>query len=340
MTPGGRTLVTELGTALGLLDVDVDRVWFARPPRLLNVADAHWAALRDAVDGDGERFAAAYDNGRHFLLAPDGLRGRPPALVEWRGPMRVPGDEVAPIDLRIDHVFQVSCKYLSKITLNASPSYLFERMATGGQGRRSEDWFARVDAAGYRRLYDAALGCLDDEVRGAYPWPAEPTDLTRPLRDVLREQWKHRRPPAAFAAQWETFSRSVSACSAEAWRANLGEASPESMLWRLLRIGSAPYFVLGLERRDAGFEPLRVRVMTPWDWRHAFELLSFDIEPGGRAQPSVDWRAQVRVRRDGSRADVNGHVEVRWSHGRFNGPPEAKVYLDVPLSRVPGYVEL
>ncbi len=35
-----------------------------------------------------------------------------------------------------------------------------------------------------------------------------------------------------------------------------------------------------------------------------------------------------------------GHVEVRWSHGRFRGAPEAKVYLDTPHADVPGYSPL
>ena len=34
---------------------------------------------------------------------------------------------------------------------------------------------------------------------------------------------------------------------------------------------------------------------------------------------------------------VKGHVEIRWSHGRFSGNPEAKVYLDTPHAAVPGY---
>ena len=37
---------------------------------------------------------------------------------------------------------------------------------------------------------------------------------------------------------------------------------------------------------------------------------------------------------------VLGHVEVRWSHGLFCGPPEAKVYLDTPHTEVPGYFRL
>ena len=34
---------------------------------------------------------------------------------------------------------------------------------------------------------------------------------------------------------------------------------------------------------------------------------------------------------------MKGHVEVRWSHGRFSGNPEAKVYLDTAHAAVPGY---
>ena len=64
------------------------------------------------------------------------------------------------------------------------------------------------------------------------------------------------------------------------------------MLWRLLRIGSAPYFVLGAA--PSGF--LRLRIATPWDWRQHFELRAFDVEPRAGGQPMVAWRAVVRER--------------------------------------------
>ncbi len=38
--------------------------------------------------------------------------------------------------------------------------------------------------------------------------------------------------------------------------------------------------------------------------------------------------------------ELEGHIEVRWSHGRFGGPPEAKGYLDTPHHLVPGYFAL
>jgi hypothetical protein len=105
------------------------------------------------------------------------------------------------------------------------------------------------------------------------------------------------------------------------------------MLWRLLRIGSAPYFVLGA----SGSDSLRLRVGTPWDWRQAFRLRRFDVEPATGGQPRVDWAATYDDRAAGERRVVAGHVEIRWSHGRFSGPPEAKVYLDTPHTQVPGY---
>jgi hypothetical protein len=108
------------------------------------------------------------------------------------------------------------------------------------------------------------------------------------------------------------------------------------MLWRLLRIGAAPYFVLGSQPGNS----LRLRVATPWDWQRAHELRAFEIAPGNRKQPSVDWSAAVRSIEDQRTVEVHGHVEIRWSHGRFAGPPEAKVYLDTPHQAVPGYVPL
>jgi hypothetical protein len=102
------------------------------------------------------------------------------------------------------------------------------------------------------------------------------------------------------------------------------------MVWRLLRLQAAPYFVLGA---DLAGEPLRYRVATPWDFRQAFDLRSFDAWPDAAGQPLVRWRIDVHDRCADRDRVIDGHVEIRWSHGRFSGAPEAKVYLDTPPSR-------
>ena len=59
--------------------------------------------------------------------------------------------------------------------------------------------------------------------------------------------------------------------------------------------------------------------------------------PAASGQPQVNWSRHVRRHRRGDCASdrCRGHVEVRWSHGRFAQPPEAKVYLDTPVGRAP-----
>ena len=100
-------------------------------------------------------------------------------------------------------------------------------------------------------------------------------------------------------------------------------------------------------------DPLRYRVGTPWDFRSRFELHSFEAWPEAAGQPMVRWRAEVVERASESVEPaaaeeaaelasstpiaIEGHVEIRWTHGRFSGAPEAKVHLDTHPHDVPGY---
>src|SRR5690606_36878717 len=123
-----KTEITEIVTGVAISGApDLEAGLAARP--VANVGDDVWGRLCDLERSRQHRveFAAAWANGRHFLQAGDGLRGRAPRLVEWKGPTQAPGDEVVPADLRVDHVWLISCKYLSKVLANAAPSRLFER---------------------------------------------------------------------------------------------------------------------------------------------------------------------------------------------------------------------
>ena len=79
---------------------------------------------------------------------------------------------------------------------------------------------------------------------------------------------------------------------------------------------------------------------TPWDFSRDHRIRRFEVRPGGGGQARVEWSATVSRPDGGDDVEVCGHVEVRWSHGRFGAPPEAKVYLDTPHAGVPGYVPL
>jgi hypothetical protein len=167
--------------------------------------------------------------------------------------------------------------------------------------------------------------------------PPRAVDLTAVQRSALGKRLATGWPPQAKAA-YESLSEEVAIASAARWRAALsgGKAAAESMLWRLLRVGATPYFVLG----SSTTQTLRLRIATSWDWRQQFALNRLEIFAQSGGQPRVGWNATVKARASGVTHTVSGHMEVRWSHGRFGGPPEAKGYLDTPHHLVPGYFAL
>jgi hypothetical protein len=167
--------------------------------------------------------------------------------------------------------------------------------------------------------------------------PERASDLTSDQRDALG-RWLRSGWPEGAKADYGRLSAAVAASSVRRWEAALdaGRGAGESMLWRLLRVGSAPYFVLG----SSAARSLRLRIATSWDWRQRYVLSAFTVTAQAGGQPRVGWSARVRDRATHETHEVTGHIEVRWSHGRFGGPPEAKGYLDTPHHLVPGYCTL
>jgi hypothetical protein len=331
--PSAKTEITEIATGCAITGaVDLEEALGRRS--VANVSDAVWDRLIELHRAGGHRaeFAAAWANGRAFLEADEGLRGRPPTLVEWKGPTQAPGDEVVPADLRVDHVWLISCKYLTKVLANAAPARLFDRGLLAGPARLGGDWYAEVAAGPYQALFHQ----VRTELGTRASLPPQAVDLTPAHRAELRayhDGGRSGEPPEAYPELALAGGRA----SPDRWKRTLAQRSEaEAVLWRLLRIGSAPYFVLGASRDRS----LRLRVMTAWDWRQAYELKRIDVWGDDAGQPQVRWQAQVRERQADEVHTIDGHVEVRWSHGRFGKPPEAKVYLDTPHHRVPGYVEL
>jgi hypothetical protein len=98
------TEITEVATALGTLAPDLAGGLGARPRELRNVSDEVWDRLVVAhhAGTHTDSFETAFANGVSLLEATDGLRGRRPTLVEWKGPHRSPGDDVIPADLAVD----------------------------------------------------------------------------------------------------------------------------------------------------------------------------------------------------------------------------------------------
>jgi hypothetical protein len=327
--PGIKTEITEIATGIGALGHDLRAALEEPPGRIANVGPATWERLRRAFD-DGTSaalFSGAWRNGQAFLLAADGLRGRLPVRVEWKGPDRQVEQDPIPADLRIDHVFLVSIKTGSDVLWNRSPAQVFL-----GRSERLH-WFAETAGAEYQRLYDQAC-----RHTGLGRLPADVAALDRTSGRVLAEALPARAWPDELAAAYLALAHRVAEESARRWEETFATpARRERLAWWLLRLHQAPYYLLG----TAGGRPLRIRVDTPWDWRRTWEYEGLDMIPALSAgQPQVDWLLRSRHRVTGEVRHTAGYVEIRWSHRKFVGAPEAKVQLRSSHDDVPGYTPL
>jgi len=328
--PSDRTFVTELATGLGILGAQhVGAAIMERSPRFTNLTGEDWDRLESLWNSGSfaSELKAGYANGLAFLAASDALAIRPARIVEWTGGRRPPGDEVVPSDLRVDHVYLVSCKYMSRILHNLSPARLVDALLASGRVDDNTDWYLRVAPAEYQALYMACRESI-----GAASLPALASDLTvtdrRRLAAQLGGSW-----PDAAREPYSRLCEAISTRTAALWKGRLAPPLQEAVLWRLLRIGSAPYFILGTDGRGS----MRLRIDTPWDWRQKYRLRELRVVPQSGGQPRVGWSARYDEKHTGQERVVSGHVELRWSHGRFALPPEAKVYIDSPHDQVPGY---
>lgn len=332
--PALRTELTEIITGLGMLsEATPEEAVQNRPSVIRNVEARHWERLADALKDSNYRreINSAWENGRAFFHAKNGLRERRPLIIEWKGPHHPPGYDFLPADLRIDHVFLVSCKYLSRILANVAPAHLFHRALAIRDSRSDTDWFMLVAEKEYRQFYAS--------VRTALPsagLPANMDNLSQNDRQKIKKECA-RTWPGDLGAAYRVFSEAVSRESARIWNEAVStRRERELLLWRILRFNPAPYFILGSTRSSW----LRLRVATPWDWQQQFSLQDFVIEAEHSSQPRIRWIAQVFDRNSALTILVQGHVEIRWSHGRFCGFPEAKIYLDSSHNDVPGYFPL
>lgn len=331
--PDIRTEATEIVTGLGMLGFStLEEAVVAVPSELVNVSASTWERLQAGLSLGQNRPAAeaALENGRAFLSARAGLRGRTPARIEWKGPDHGPGYDLLPADLRVDHVYLISCKYQSRLLINTSPSNVFDNLLQTRGTPGSTNWYSLVAPSSYLRLYDAVRRAVGDQL------PEKPDRLTKEDRGRIRiacaRTW-----PVEVEPAYREFAQEVSSATAKRWCARLSSIRErELLLWRMLRFSESPYFVLG----TAGSRFVRLRIATPWDWRQQFRLKTFEVFSTLSGQPRVEWEARITDLANQVERSVQGHVEIRWSHGRFCGSPEAKIYLDTASEVVPGYYSL
>ena len=252
-----RTAVSEIVTGLGLFGFrDLGRAIAARPRFITNVDDTVFDELEEA-------FASALTDvfgwpGPTVSASPltETASAAAPLVGGVERPHKPPAYEQIPADLRVDHVYLLSCKYGSKILQNASP-----RTSSTGRSVSGEPlpWIGSMPSLPRR---------MASSTPRSWRTPVSPASARPHRTDRNIANDSGRRCPAV--------GRPNSASSGGSWRSRSpgqcrslldnisAKGEREAFVWRLLRLQAAPYFVLGADLKNV---PLHYRVTTPWDFR-------------------------------------------------------------------------
>jgi len=108
------------------------------------------------------------------------------------------------------------------------------------------DWYLEVARDAYLAFYSSVQRFLASQVA----LPDDMRDLEPHDRKRISALLRGPNLPLQVRDPYRSFCAAVSSATAERWRGRLTSvAAREEMLWRLLRIGSAPYYVLGSSKQ-------------------------------------------------------------------------------------------
>lgn len=341
-----KTEATELAVGFGILGVDPATAVYA------DVADRFEGTLTE------NKFATFQDTYRRNtdLARPietlwflgDRLREEHPELfparltVRWLGGVQQAGTVRGAKDLEVGTTV-ISVKADSRVVMNCSPTNLFVQLPQGElTSTVGDDWFILTAHDEFQALFELVNGVTEYSSVADFM-----TKTSRAEKKVLGLVCQVLQGAQAqeFQRRYVSMCRVAANVSAAMFTAylqktlatNRAGALREQVLGHFLRLDSTRYILAGLEGR----EPFAVLIPSLTEWRSHFELATIIAEPDLQAeQGKVKFFLSVKGR-SGAVQEVPYHAEIRWSHGKFCGNPEAKLYRDFPRwDMAPGFGKL
>lgn len=337
------TKTTELSVALGLLDIDpLESIYN-------DIADRIGKLDRDTYDAviaelNSSKKAKIY---KKLRIVGDNIRikylnGRPVSKVEWMGLSKQRKTVSVSKDLYIeDHRLYVSVKSDSNVVFNLSPYNLLQALPTGSPTANKEtNWFLQTVPEKYDELYQF----VRNGFRGTSILPLIISDFDKSAGKTTKkevQEWLtnlNSGQKAEFEGLYIRMCHAVAEKSSHLFmenrrnikRSQLNSAN-ELILKTFLRLNSTPYILAGLE--DGKPFAVEVPDVTTWfeQWKFTDIKARADTD---REQCVVDFGLKL-TSKENKIIELPYHAEIRWSHGKFCGNPEGKLYKNFKWSDVP-----
>ena len=321
-----RTIITELGFCLGLLNHDNSHTM----PQIDGMDESHWHQLMRVQPNP--KFQEIYNlsrkQGRIFGNSLFQIES-----INWVANAHSRFGKQ--IDIVVNDSIMVSLKHDSDILYNPGPDLLFNRNLNENIPKTNGLWMLRMAKLEYEEFYHQAI--LETGLVG---FPTDVRNLTSDQGYKLRKsmpsgQWKRDYPLLPY---YQAMNDRVSSESAQVWNEmNKNNASCTELFFNLFRLMEGEeYYLIGRSRRIKS--EFMLRVMSRREWLSKFEIVAFQAYPRPAGQAEVGWEFTIRDLNSMRNSTVCGHVQVRWSHGKnFTKNCESKVYLDSDHSEIPGY---
>jgi len=344
--PTPKTECTELSVGFGLLSLDPLKVpapqigsyWVnTLSPRKFN----EFMRKFSTEEAYYRKFYAIGVNLRHSHKLFTNI-----TTVRWEGPQQQASSVTIPIDLLAANT-PISVKADSNVVCNRSPHILFVSDPGGTLSpTRSENWYTVVAPDLYQALYDLARTVAGLDL------PASVIEYHQTIRGANRKrlgkvmQTFSMADTEQFNQLYTSFCHEVARQSADLFNRTLTQslsgsirnAISENIIRRFFRLGDSEYVLCGLDgKQDFG---VTVPALTTWKrsgWSFKRLLAQADL---ARGQSVVNFELVVEERDKRKEHSFPFHAEIRWSHGKFAGNPEAKLYKEFAWTEVPFFQQI
>ncbi|HQF63555.1 MAG TPA: hypothetical protein PLT26_13725 [Anaerolineaceae bacterium] len=343
--PTAKTECTELSVGFGLLGVDPKTISAEQAATLFSNSLSATKLSNYLVEYENQPrlYAQFIDIGRR--LRSDYPLFRNLSALTWTGPQQQAATTSASRDLLAANV-PISVKNESNVVLNPSPYNIFITIPSGSMpASHAENWYAKTDPQGIQELY----AFVQNRSHLALPPTVDEFERTiaRDDRDALQDFIKTLKGEAKteFTRRYRQMCLNVSSASAKLFNSNFEAALAsnirssvlENIIKQFYRVNAVPYILVGLDKHH----PFALRIPDITEWKQKWKIAALTASPDlTRGQSVVDICMTIEERPSKNRQLMRFHVEIRWSHGKFCGNPEGKLYKKFPWSTVPFFENL
>jgi hypothetical protein len=264
--------------------------------------------------------------------------------IEWTANDKTGSMSTVAKDIHIQNLnLRISVKENANVFINGSAEKIFIQLPSGIFGRsvRGKDWFIETAK---KELNEYFLACEGEKFTGN----TDVEDFYQSSKKEARKKFGsyvknlHDTKNIAVLNAYAQLCEKVSNVSADIFNQNLDayiskqkniSNALQPIFYFFFRINGVKYILAGTEDTH----PFAV-YMQPGDiWIKKYEFLKILAIPLQSGQPEVLLRFFFKDKLEKREFYLDLKIEIRWSHGKFCGNPEGKVYkkwkyTDLPWS--------